>query len=133
MITPLYAIPLAILFLILTARVITYRRENQIGLGDQGDKSLAKRMRAQANFTETTPFALVLMWMVEAQGTSIWVVNLIGVLLLAGRVAHAYGFSASPPRMKLRVNGMLMTLSAFLVAIIALTWNVLSGLIFAAL
>jgi uncharacterized membrane protein YecN with MAPEG domain len=39
MITALYAIPLALLFLILTARVITYRRDNQIGLGDDGDKS----------------------------------------------------------------------------------------------
>ena len=56
MITALYAIPLALLFLILTARVITYRRDNQIGLGDDGDKSLMKRMRAQANFTETVRF-----------------------------------------------------------------------------
>jgi uncharacterized membrane protein YecN with MAPEG domain len=131
MITALYAIPLALLFLILTARVITYRRDNQIGLGDDGDKSLMKRMRAQANFTETVPFSLVLMLLVEFQFPSLWVVNLIGATLVLGRIAHGIGFSTSPPRMNLRVGGMVLTLVSVIISIIALILKSLNDVIFA--
>lgn len=121
MITSIYAVPLAVIFVILSARVITYRRANQLGLGDHGDKSLMKRMRAHANFTEYAPFALVLMILVELQGPNGAVVHLIGGILLAGRAAHAYGFSTSPPRMGLRVGGTFLTLLSYLISIVVLT------------
>lgn len=120
MITSLYAIPIAVLFLILSARVITYRRANQLGLGDHGDKSLTKRMRAQANCAEYAPFALLLMVLCESGGASAWVVHLIGLLLLIGRVAHGYGFSASPPRITLRVMGTLLTMASYGASIVTL-------------
>jgi uncharacterized membrane protein YecN with MAPEG domain len=117
MITALYAIPIAILFLALSYRVILFRRANKLGLGDGGNKSLEKRMRAQANCAEYAPFALLLMALVELQDGAAWAVHVIGVLLLVGRVLHAYGFSASPPVMRLRVSGMILTMAAYLVAI----------------
>ena len=40
------------------------------------------------------------------------------VMLLAGRVMHGYGFSASPPIMALRVSGMSLTL--IMIAVTAL-------------
>ena len=46
MITGLYGALIALVFLALSARVIMYRRANQLGLGNHGDKSLMKRMRA---------------------------------------------------------------------------------------
>ena len=61
MITGLYGALIALVFLALSARVIMYRRANQLGLGDHGDKSLMKRMRAQANCAEYAPFGLLLM------------------------------------------------------------------------
>ncbi|MCF2870179.1 MAPEG family protein [Octadecabacter sp. G9-8] len=125
MITSIYAIPLAVLFIILSVRVITYRRANQLGLGDHGDKSLMKRMRAHANFTEYTPFALVLMIMVELHGPGAIILHVIGGLLLAGRLAHGYGFSASPPKMNLRVGGMALTFASYLVSIGALVYLVM--------
>lgn len=128
MITALYAIPLAVLFLTLSARVITYRRANQIGLGDQGDKSLMKRMRAQANCAEYVPFGLLLMALVELNGAPAIVVHLIGIVLLIGRVAHGYGFSASPPRMSLRVRGMMLTLGSYVLAIVTLAVTSLGAL-----
>lgn len=45
-VTALYTACVALLFLILSARVILYRRANRISLGDVGDKALIKRMRA---------------------------------------------------------------------------------------
>lgn len=120
MITSLYAIPIAIVFLVLSLRVVRYRRANQLGLGDYGDKSLLKRMRAQANCAEYAPFGLVLMALAELSGATPWVMHLIGATLLLGRLGHGIGFSASPPRMILRVWGMLFTFAAYGVAIIAL-------------
>lgn len=120
MTTSFYAALLALVFLTLSARVIRYRRAHKLGLGDHGDKSLLKRMRAQANFTEYAPLGLILMLLVELEiGTGI-IVHLIGLVLLAGRIAHAYGFSASPPIMKLRVAGMMLTFGSILLSIVAL-------------
>lgn len=127
MITALYAIPIALLFVGLSWRVITYRRSNQLGLGDHGDKSLTKRMRAQANCAEYAPFALLLMALVELQGAAPSVVHLIGLLLLVGRVAHGFGFSASPPKMRLRAGGMLLTFASYGVAIASLIVQALTG------
>jgi len=131
MITGVYASLIALIFIVLSVRVILYRRTNRIGLGDDGDKSLMKRMRAQANCAEYAPFGLLLMLMVQSQGTTAWVIHLIGALLLFGRIAHGYGFSASPQKMNLRVGGMVMTLTSYLVSIITLLSFALNDFIFA--
>lgn len=119
MITALYASFIALVFLALSVRVIAYRRENKIGLGDDGDKSLMKRMRAQANCAEYAPIALVLLLILELQSAPAVLVHLIGAMLLAGRIAHGYGFSASPPIMRLRVAGTLLTLTSIALAALA--------------
>jgi uncharacterized membrane protein YecN with MAPEG domain len=120
MITGLYGALIALVFLALSARVIVYRRANQLGLGDHGDKSLMKRMRAQANCAEYAPFGLLLMLLVDLQNPTPILLHVIGMLLLLGRAAHGYGFSASPTKMNLRVGGMLLTLTSFLVSIFSL-------------
>jgi len=127
MITSLYAIPLAIIYLVLTARVITYRRGNQISLGDAGDKSLLKRMRAQANCAENAPLGLLLMLLVELGSGSALALHGIGGLLVVGRALHGYGFSASPPIMGLRVSGMILTLLSFIVSILCLVGLAVTG------
>ncbi len=127
MITPLYAAALTLVFIALSARVILYRRANQIGLGDQGDKGLLKRIRAQGNCAEYAPMGVLLMLLVELQNAQhIWLHG-IGTLLLAGRLLHAVGFSARPPIMALRVWGMILTLLSFLMAIGCILLLSLSG------
>ncbi|MBT0956224.1 MAPEG family protein [Alphaproteobacteria bacterium KMM 3653] len=111
-ITAIYAALITGIFLALSLRVIRYRRSHRLGLGDAGDKSLLKRMRAQANCAEYAPIGLILLALIEAQGTPGWVVHIFGLTLLIGRALHAYGFSASPPVMKLRIAGMMLTLFA---------------------
>jgi uncharacterized membrane protein YecN with MAPEG domain len=120
MITGFYGALIALVFLALSARVILYRRANQLGLGDYGDKSLMKRMRAQANCAEYAPFGLLLMLLVDLQNPPPVVLHVIGTLLLLGRAAHGYGFSTSPPKINLRVGGMLLTLVSFVVSIFCL-------------
>lgn len=110
-ITPIYAALIAVVFIVLSARVIVFRRANRLSLGDEGNRSLLKRMRAQANCAEYAPFGLLLLLLAELQGAPRVALHASGLLLLAGRVIHAYGFSAHPPKMRLRVLGMVCTLS----------------------
>nr|WP_298686576.1 MAPEG family protein [uncultured Dongia sp.] len=115
-ITPLYAGPLALLYLILTLRVIGRRRTLLIGLGDGGDADLARRIRVAANCGEYVPLALVLMALVEIQGAPHWLLHLIGTLLISGRLLHAYGVSQSPEDYRYRSTGMVLTISALVAA-----------------
>lgn len=120
-VTGLYAAPLAILFFVLSARVILYRRGNKISLGDGNDPILQQRIRAQGNFSEYAPFGLVLMLVAEAQGSPTFWLHLCGLLLLAGRALHGINFTFGLRQMPLRVGGMVLTfLSLALTAILAL-------------
>ncbi len=125
-VTSLYASLLAALFIALSVRVIRYRQARKLSLGDEGDRGLLKRMRAQANCAEYAPFGVILLALIEAGGAAALVVHALGLLLLAGRAGHAWGFSASPPVMAGRVGGMVATLT--MIALSAL-WLLVSAVI----
>ncbi|WP_081894591.1 MAPEG family protein [Ruegeria halocynthiae] len=118
-VTPVYAALLAILYVALSAKVISQRRNDKISYGDGGNQGMLKVIRTHSNFVEYTPFALLLIAMVELQGAGGLLLNLLGMALLAGRVLHAYGFGRSPQVVILRQIGMLLTFAAILVAAIA--------------
>lgn len=111
-VTPIYAGLTAFLFLVLSWRVIIYRRTHNLGLGDGGNKSLLKRMRAHANCAEYAPISLILLLCLELQGAPGWALHAAGCAILLGRALHGYGFSISPPKLRLRVQGMAVTLIA---------------------
>lgn len=119
-VTSFYAALLTLVFLTLSVRIIRFRRQNRISLGDNGNNSLLKRMRAQANFVEYTPIGIVLLGLMESQNTPIYVLHILGAMLLLGRVLHGYGFSASPPIMRLRVMGTSLTLTMLAVSAVGL-------------
>lgn len=119
-VSPLYAALIALLFLGLSARVIRYRRANMISVGDHGDKVLLKRMRAQANCAEYAPIGIVLLVLTELAGAPAVAVHIAGLMLLCGRVLHAYGFSRTPQIMMLRVTGMVLTLTMILATALGL-------------
>jgi uncharacterized protein len=115
-ITALYAGLLAPLFVLLSVRVIAVRRTARVAVGDGDDALLRRRMRVQANFAEYVPFALVLMALAEALGTTAWLMHLLGATLLAGRLAHAWGMSQPREVFGFRVAGMFMTFGTILAA-----------------
>ena len=119
-VTPIYAALLTLLFLGLSARVIIYRRANRLSLGDEGDRSLRKRMRAQANCAEYVPIGVLLLLLLELSGAPVWGLHLMGAFFTAGRLLHGYGFSASPPVLRLRVFGMMLTLIPLALGAVAL-------------
>lgn len=93
MIIGYYAGLLALLFVFLTVRVGRARMLTKIGIGDGGDHVLQKAIRVHANFTEFVPLALLLLFMIEMQQSSVMVLHLLGGLLFVGRVLHALGLS----------------------------------------
>lgn len=119
-ITGIYLSLAAGLFLWLSVRVIAYRRLKKISLGDEGDKGLIKRMRAQANFVEYTPLAMLMLAAIEMNGAPALIIHLLGISFLAGRAIHAYGFSSRPPNMQMRKIGMVLTLAMMGLAITVL-------------
>ena len=111
-VTGIYAFGLTVLYLLLAARVIIYRRGNKVSLGTGNDPVLEARIRAHGNFAEYAPLGLILMLIAEMQGTSsIWL-HLVGVLLLVGRLMHGINFSFAIRMMQLRVGGMILTIFA---------------------
>lgn len=111
-ITALYASLLAFLFLLLTARVISQRREARVEIGHGESRELMRRARVHANFAEYVPLALVLLAAAESLKAPALVLHVLGLGLVAGRYIHAYGLSQSPHNFRLRVLGMWLTLIA---------------------
>jgi uncharacterized membrane protein YecN with MAPEG domain len=109
--TPIFAALVAFLLLTLWTRVILYRRANRVSLGDAGDPVLLRLMRAQSNCTEYAPIALLLLLVLELQGWSGVTLAALGLMLVAGRLIHAYGFSGTPEKLNMRIAGMALTLT----------------------
>ena len=104
-----YAGLLGLLLLALSYRVVALRRRFRVGLGDAGNEALNRAIRVQANFVEYVPLALFLIVMLELNGATAIVVNLLGAGLLAGRLLHAWGLSRSQGASPGRFYGILIT------------------------
>src|SRR5262249_35837579 len=107
--TPVYAVLLTFLYVILSVRVIGLRRFLGVALGDGEHRDLLSRQRVHANFAEYVPIALILMTLAELQGLPDWALNAVGILLSLGRVLHAYGVSQETEQFRLRASGMALT------------------------
>lgn len=125
-ITAFYAALLAPLYLLLASRVIGARRGARVAVGDGGNALLMRRMRVHANFAEYVPFALLLMALAESLGTRIWVLHTLGLVLLCGRLVHAFGMSQAEEKFGFRVAGVVTTFSMMAFAAIACLHGVLT-------
>jgi uncharacterized membrane protein YecN with MAPEG domain len=117
--TAFWAALLAPVCLWLSVRVIRLRRGAGVSIGTGGDAALERAMRAQANFAEYVPFALVLLALAEAGGTPGWIIHPLGAALLAGRIAHGMGIVRQPEDFRFRVGGMIATFSVIACAALA--------------
>lgn len=85
--------------------------DTRIGIGD--DPTLLRRIRAQGNFIEYVPLALIVLALCEYRGAPETWLYAIAVLLVLGRALHIAGMlSGVTP---IRASGMVGTYSALLV------------------
>ncbi|MDI1295735.1 MAG: MAPEG family protein [bacterium] len=105
----------ALLNIWLAMRVGRVRMAEKILHGDGGGTGLlVKRMRAQANFVEYTPFVLILFALIEmALGSHIGL-SVLALVYVVARFAHAFGMDADYPH-KARMIGILLTFAVLLI------------------
>lgn len=119
MVTSLYVAIAALLLVILSVRVILGRGQARALIGDGGQETLARRIRAQGNFVEYTPIFLILLAMAEAEGMSLPALHMAGSIFMLGRVLHAYALSVAEVGQAApsicRLGGMMATFSTLIV------------------
>ncbi len=94
MITMRYAGALALVFLVLSIRVIQGRTgKGAPSLGDGGNTEMLRRIRGHANFAEYVPLILIMMGLLEARAVSPMILHALGGGLLVARVSHGYTFA----------------------------------------
>ena len=114
-VTPLYAGLLALWFLVLSIWVIQARSgPDGPSLGDGGREDVARRVRAHGNFAEYTALVLVLIGFAELAGSPGWLLHLMGLCLLIGRLLHGYALAFTTHFPLWRVVGMVLTFIALL-------------------
>ena len=113
-ISALYAAILGLMFVPFTAYVGIYRVRNNILLLDGGDQELARRIRAQGNFIETVPLAVVLLVLMELNGASATWLHSLGSILVLSRLVHYVTIATNPANSIPRGLGMLGTFSVYL-------------------
>lgn len=123
MITTLYAAILAIIYAVLTARVAAGRYKYRVGLGDGGVPELTQRIRVHGNFAEHVPFALLLVFLVDYSRYDPVIVHILGIMLVAGRVLHFIGITATPNASVGRFLGTALTLLIYIVCAVLLLWK----------
>jgi len=117
-VTASLACALSALLLLLSWAVVQQRRASRVSLGDNDDVVLRRKIRAQGNLAEYGPMFVLLIASVEIMsGTSLtlWV---LAMSFLIARVMHGIGLAFSHNTPKLRYMGMVLTLIAFVGAIV---------------
>jgi uncharacterized membrane protein YecN with MAPEG domain len=109
-----------ILLLVLSVRVVRLRRRHRVELGDGDIPELTQAIRAFGNASEYVPAGLVALIAMALTGAQPWLVHAVGLILLAGRTAHAVGLSRSGEASLPRAVGVLLTWIAYLAASAAL-------------
>ncbi|MEK7215722.1 MAG: MAPEG family protein [Chloroflexota bacterium] len=111
---------LALLLLFLSGYVIAGRVKFKIDIGDGGNETMRQRIRAQANFTEYVPVALILMLLMETGSVGpAWLLVAMGVTLVIARLWHAQGLLSNPGTSAGRFMGANLTGLVILVGAVA--------------
>jgi uncharacterized membrane protein YecN with MAPEG domain len=119
--TLMFAVAFTVLNLWLALRTGQARLASKVSIGDGGNPLLAARMRAQANFLEYVPLALILIGLIEMRvGASQWLFGL-GIVLVVARIAHAFGMERPIPN-PFRAGGLIATM---LVTVALIVWGAL--------
>ena len=124
-ITPLYALPIALIYLVLWFRVSSVRSATGVSFGDGGNVLLLQRIRQHGNCAEWSAFVLILMILAEGTGAGAMWLHGAGALLVLGRIAHPFGLVAETPGHPLRYLGNGTNLIAALIALIAIARQLL--------
>lgn len=114
-VTPIFALPVAVIYMVLWMRVTSKRSALAQSIGDGGNTDLLLRIRQHGNCAEWSCILLILMMLSEGMNAPSLYLYIGGALLLLGRIAHPFGLKKDNAAHVLRYVGngsnMLATLN----------------------
>jgi uncharacterized membrane protein YecN with MAPEG domain len=122
-ITGFYAGLLAVLLLVLAARVSLLRSKRGVGIGHGNDPELARAIRVNGNAAEWIPPMLVLLLVAELDGANRSFLHVCGALFVLSRLAHAAGLARTSKSSSARYWGMA---GSWLVIALLAGWNIIA-------
>lgn len=112
----------ALLNIWLAVRCGNARLKGKVVHGDGGDAALQRHMRAQANYVEYTPFALLLILLLDLTEQDGWLLGLTALAYFVARISHALGMQADHAA-KTRQVGIIATF------VLLLGWSIWAALV----
>ncbi len=111
----------------LMVRVGKVRNAEKVFVGDEGNETVIRRMRAHSNFIESAPLVLILIAALELAGWGgmwLWVV---GYTYVAGRILHGLGMDGGSFKWGRFVGTIitLLTLAGLALTGIYVAWSVM--------
>ena len=121
-ITLSYSIILITFMLILAFRIIDLRGSPVTKFLHSQDRvvdenTLYRAVRGHGNLIEYAPLFLILMLIAELNGLASTYLHSSGIIFTLGRLMHGIVFSFMKPNMILRVGGMILTFTGFIILI----------------
>ena len=114
----------ALILVQLSINVILERRKNKISFGDDGNRTLMRRIRAQGNFIEYTPIFLISLigieWISYEKNIPYYLIYIhsLGIIFILGRIFHLLSlyqkkilfrrFGMNITFYSLRINGLIL-------------------------
>lgn len=124
-ITSLFTAVLALIFFAHSLRVILARGTTKTNLGDGGNDVMFRRIRIHGNFAEYAPILIIILGLLEYAGANQSLLITYALIVVLGRLLHAYGlWSAETPGWA-RILGMQLTLWPLLLGALGLLYYLL--------
>ena len=114
MIVPLYAAIMAFILVFLSIRTLRLRHRHKVAIGHGSEPTLERATRVHANFCEYVPISLLLLFFFESLSDARLWVHIMCIVLVLGRLLHAYGVSQIDEDFRYRVTGMAMTFTVII-------------------
>ena len=111
----------AIYLVLISFPIASRRRATGLSTGDGGDEKFNRLIRAQANFAEYTPLAIIVIGLIEMNGFAQIFVCGLAAAFAAGRLLHVVGMLG--PVLPARALGMVLTFGVLLTGGAALVWH----------
>jgi uncharacterized membrane protein YecN with MAPEG domain len=98
-------------FAYLSNETLRLHRTSAMGLVHADDPRLPRATRVDANFAESVPPALALMFLADRSAAGVLFVHAIGAALAIAWLSHACGMRRHPGNSRIRIFGMATTLT----------------------
>ena len=96
------------------------RMKEKINVGTGGNDMMERRMRAQLNFVENTPWVLALIGLIELAGKGAGWLAIVGGVYMLARVAHGFGMDGGSLEKGRGAGVMVTMLTQIGLAVVAL-------------